>query len=373
MIDIINNTVIIIISYFSRKMGPKKRGFNRRRTRRFMNDELDYHNDYEECLENQRSVFENFQYLSHNEKIKVEEKFSKPRNDMQTKYVKELNNRRNKIVMATGPAGTGKTLFGTEYGIRHFLMGHYDKIIFTRPAVSADEDLGYLPGTLEDKMAPWVRPIYDILHNFISPKEVTELLENKSIEIAPLAYMRGRTFKNTWIVADECQNTTPNQFKMLLTRIGENSRMVITGDLDQHDRMDEINGLADFLDKYRRNRSHSISSIEFDKEHVEREDVIKDVLSIYDDTHCDYYDDAQCEYSYDEKTPSLISISPDSNVSVLDNIMERNNNSSSIIIEDDVEILECDNTINNSIPGSSFLNLGMSIYNKSHNCDDLDI
>lgn len=346
-------------------MRSKKQGFNRRRTRRFMNDELDYHNDNEECLENQRSVFENFQYLSHNEKIKVEEKFSKPRNDMQIKYVKELNNRRNKIVMATGPAGTGKTLFGTEYGIRHFLMGHYDKIIFTRPAVSADEDLGYLPGTLEEKMAPWVRPIYDILHNFITPKEVTELLENKMIEIAPLAYMRGRTFKNTWIVADECQNTTPNQFKMLLTRIGENSRMVITGDLDQHDRMDEVNGLADFLYKYQRNRSNSISSVEFDKDHVEREDVIKDVLSIYDDTQCDY----NCN---DEKTPSLISISPNSNESMLDNIMEQKYNSIDTEEHDEIIIKDDDNS-NDSIPTSSFLNLGMSIFNKSLDVDDSDI
>jgi phosphate starvation-inducible PhoH-like protein len=350
-------------------MGPKKRGFNRRRTRRFMNDELAFHNEIEECFENQRSVFENFQYLSQTEKIKVDEKFSKPRNDMQTKYVKELNNRRNKIVMATGPAGTGKTLFGTEYGIRHFLMGQYEKIIFTRPAVSADEDLGYLPGTLEEKMAPWVRPIYDILHNFITPKEITELLENKTIEIAPLAYMRGRTFKNTWIVADECQNTTPNQFKMLLTRIGENSRMVITGDLDQHDRMDEINGLADFLDKYRRNRSNSISCIEFDKQHVEREDVIKDVLSIYDDTNCD---DTNCDYNYDdtklddEKTPSLISISPDSNVSVLDNIMERRSCSIDIDEENDVddETNEDDNNSNINIPITSYINLGNYMYNQ---------
>ena len=353
-------------------MGPKKRGFNRRRTRRFINDELTYHNEYDECFENQRSVFENFQYLSQNEKIKVEEKFSKPRNDKQTKYVNELNNRRNKIVIATGPAGTGKTLFGTEYGIRHFLMGHFDKIIFTRPAVSADEDLGYLPGTLEEKMAPWVRPIYDILYNFISPNEVTELLENKTIEIAPLAYMRGRTFKNTWIVADECQNTTPNQFKMLLTRIGENSRMVITGDLDQHDRMDEINGLADFLDKYHRNRSNSISSIEFNKEHVEREDVIKDVLSIYDDTNCHFnYDDTNYDIRCDdEKTPSLISISPDSNESVLDDVMERKN---SIVDDekDDIETIECDN-INNSIPNSSFFNVGMSLYNRQTG-NDLDI
>lgn len=264
-------------------MGPKKRGFNRRRTRRFMNDELAYHNEYEECLEDQRSVFENFQYLSQNEKVKMEEKFSKPRNDMQTKYVKELNNRRNKIVMATGPAGTGKTLFGTEYGIRHFLMGHYEKIIFTRPAVSADEDLGYLPGTLEEKMAPWVRPIYDILHNFISPKEVTELLENKTIEIAPLAYMRGRTFKNSWILADEMQNATPSQMKMLLTRIGENSRIVVTGDLAQHDRGFEQNGLKNFIALLTKKRSKLIDYVEFSREDVERHPAVSEVLDIYGD------------------------------------------------------------------------------------------
>ena len=335
-------------------MGPKKRGFNRRRTRRFMNDELAYHFECEESLENQRSVFENFQYLSQTEKIKIEEKFAKPRNEMQFKYVKELNNRINKIVIATGPAGTGKTLFGTEYGIRHFLMGHYDKIIFTRPAVSADEDLGYLPGTLEEKMAPWVRPIYDILYNFMSPKEITELLENKSIEIAPLAYMRGRTFKNTWIVADECQNTTPNQFKMLLTRIGENSRMVITGDLDQHDRMDEINGLADFLDKYTRNRSNSISCIEFGKDHIERENVIKDVLSIYDNTHCNIYNENNNDDNYEE-TANLISISPDSIEPVLDDIIHKKTC--------DCSNYSLDYNNNNNIPKSSYLNLGLSIYN----------
>ena len=126
-----------------------------------------------------------------------------------------------------------------------------------------------------------MRPIYDILYKFISPTEVTAMLTEKTIEIAPMAYMRGRTFKNTWIVADECQNTNINQFKMLLTRLGENSRMVITGDLDQHDRHGEINGLADFLDKFKGCRSSSISSIEFNKGDIEREEVIKEVLDIY--------------------------------------------------------------------------------------------
>jgi phosphate starvation-inducible PhoH-like protein len=130
-------------------------------------------------------------------------------------------------------------------------------------------------------MAPWVRPIYDILYNFISPKEVTALMEDKIIEIAPLGYMRGRTFKNAWIVADEMQNSTIAQMKMLMTRLGENSRLVITGDLEQYDRDNEINGLDDFLNKFRGKRSSSISSFEFQRGDIQREDVVKEVLDIY--------------------------------------------------------------------------------------------
>lgn len=257
-----------------------KRGNSRRYHNRIIGEELAHHIETKDEVST-KSVLENYQYMSQKERTKIDSKFAKPKNESQARYMRALNKTHNKIIIATGPAGTGKTLIGTEYGIREFLTGNYEKLIFTRPAVSADEDLGYLPGTLEDKMAPWVRPIYDILYKFISPTEVTAMLTEKIIEIAPMAYMRGRTFKNTWIVADECQNTNVNQFKMLLTRLGENSRMVITGDLDQHDRHDEINGLADFLDKFKGCRSSSISSIEFNKGDIEREEVIKEVLDIY--------------------------------------------------------------------------------------------
>ena len=165
--------------------------------------------------------------------------------------------------------------------MRQFLTGHVDKLIFTRPSVSVDEDLGYLPGTLEDKMAPWIRPIYDILYTFMTPAEVTSLIEEKLIEIAPLGYMRGRTFKNAWIVADEMQNSTISQMKMLLTRLGENSQIVVTGDLEQFDRVDRYNGLDDFLSKLKGKRSDSISSFEFDREDIQREEVVKEVLEIY--------------------------------------------------------------------------------------------
>lgn len=234
-----------------------------------------------------RKFYENIENLSAKERHRFEQKFTVPKNPHQAEYVAALRNRQKKIVVCTGPAGTGKTLFATEHGVRQFLTGQVEKLIFTRPSVSVDEDLGYLPGTLEDKMAPWIRPIYDILYAFLSPSEVTVLLEEKQIEIAPLGYMRGRTFKNAWIVADEMQNSTISQMKMLLTRLGDNSKIVVTGDLEQFDRVDKvanidaINGLDDFLSKLRGKRSDSISSFEFDREDIQREEVVKEVLEIY--------------------------------------------------------------------------------------------
>ena len=239
--------------------------------------------EYEELEErNLKQQYRNYHHLSNNEKQKLDNLFTKPKNRSQVDYTNVLNNKNKKIIVATGPAGTGKTLFATEFGIKNYLNGTCEKIIFTRPSVSVDEDLGYLPGTIEEKMAPWVRPIYDILHNFISPKEVTTLVEEKEIEISPLGFMRGRTFKNTWIIADEMQNCTMSQMKMLLTRLGENSRIIITGDLDQHDRHGETNGLEDFLNKFKGKRSSSITSIEFQSDDIQREEVVKEVLDIYD-------------------------------------------------------------------------------------------
>lgn len=225
--------------------------------------------------------YENLRYMSPSEKSKFESRFSKPKNRNQEQYENMLKNKNKKIIVATGPAGTGKTMFGTEYGVKNFLIGKYEKLIFTRPSVSVDEDLGYLPGTLEEKMAPWVRPIYDILHQFLTPKEIAAYMEEKSIEIAPLGYMRGRTFKNAWLIADEMQNSTVAQMKMLMTRLGENSRLIITGDLEQYDKPETINGLEDFLDKFKGKRSSSITSLEFDKTDIQREDVVKEVLEIY--------------------------------------------------------------------------------------------
>lgn len=260
-----------------RRRGRKSKKMNEKEIFYEFQEEI----ENEKSLQKQKKMYENFQYLSFNEKKRLEEKFTEPKNSSQDEYVKMLKIKQKKIIVATGPAGTGKTLFATEFGMKNFLMNNVEKIIFTRPSVSVDEDLGYLPGTLEEKMAPWVRPIYDIIYRFINPKEVTQLVEDKVIEISPLGYMRGRTFKNAWIIADEMQNSTVAQMKMLLTRLGENSRLIITGDLEQHDRKNEKNGLEDFLEKFKGKRSSSITNIMFDKEDIQREEVVKEVLDIY--------------------------------------------------------------------------------------------
>ena len=188
-----------------------------------------------------------------------------------------------KGVLMVGPPGTGKTLLGVLASIRALQEGTVDKIVVTRPAISVDEQHGFLPGTLEEKMAPWTRPIFDIFEEYFNKKQIDKMLDDGIIEIAPLAYMRGRTFKNAFIVADEMQNATISQMKMLLTRIGDGSRIVVTGDLAQHDRGYEQNGLKDFLKKLAKSQSKMIGITEFQRQHVERHAAVSEVLKIYGD------------------------------------------------------------------------------------------
>ena len=273
---------------------PKRKG---RKTKKQLEREimLEYEKEKKEDESMLNKSYNMMQHLSSKEKKNFEDKFTKPKNNSQKGYHNLLNQKSKKIVVATGPAGTGKTLLATEMGVKNFLLGNCEKLIFTRPSVSVDEDLGYLPGTLEEKMAPWVRPIYDILYNFLTQKEITALLEEKTLEIAPLGYMRGRTFKNSWIIADEMQNSTISQMKMLCTRLGEGTRLVITGDLDQFDRIEEKNGLEDFLQKFRGRRSSSISSVEFEKSDIQREEVVKEILDIYGGDVPIYYNSSESD------------------------------------------------------------------------------
>ncbi len=206
-----------------------------------------------------------------------------PRNKNQETYMLKLLDPRKDIVFGIGPAGTGKTLLAVQVAIKNFKDGLVDKIVITRPAVSVDEDLGFLPGTMEDKMAPWTRPIFDVFKEYYSPREVEGMIQEGIVEIAPLSYMRGRTFKNAFIVADEMQNATPSQMKMLLTRIGEKSYMVVTGDLHQADRASD-NGLLEFVKKLEGYRETScIDIVRFQHSDIERHKAVSEVLDIYGD------------------------------------------------------------------------------------------
>lgn len=204
-----------------------------------------------------------------------------PKNLAQETYIDALEDSNTDIVFAIGSAGTGKTMLGTLAAINKLQKGEINKIIITRPAISVDEQHGFLPGTLVDKMQPWVLPILDYFYQYYSKKEVLNLIEHNVLEISPLAYMRGRTFPEAFIIADEFQNSTANQMKMLLTRIGYNSKIVVTGDLTQHDRGYNENGLLDFINRLSQNPHSKMALIKFSDKDIERHPIIEDILKLY--------------------------------------------------------------------------------------------
>ncbi len=165
--------------------------------------------------------------------IKTRKKLVEPRTEAQKAYVQSLFEK--ELAFGIGPAGTGKTYLAVAVGVSMFIEGHVDKIILSRPAVEAGEKLGYLPGDMKDKVDPYMQPLYDALNDFLPGKQLAKLMEDKKIEIAPLAFMRGRTLSRAFVVLDEAQNATTMQMKMFLTRLGEGSRMVVTGDRTQID------------------------------------------------------------------------------------------------------------------------------------------
>ena len=208
-----------------------------------------------------------------------------PRNLNQETYIEKLLNPGNVIVFGIGPAGTGKTMLAVLAAIKEYKEGTVDRIVVTRPAVGVDDEKhGFLPGDLNSKMEPWTRPIFDVIQEYYSPNEVKKMLEEGVIEISPLAFMRGRTFKKSYIIADEMQNATPNQMKMLLTRIGDDSRMVVTGDVQQTDRREAQNGLIDFGRLFEQfANSQFIRMVNFTHGDIERHPAVSEVLSIYGD------------------------------------------------------------------------------------------
>jgi phosphate starvation-inducible PhoH-like protein len=193
-----------------------------------------------------KRLFSLILYSTYSVKIRSK-KIYVPKTDNQIDYVKSLYNKNIDLLYCIGPAGTGKTLFACKYAIEEIDSNHYNKIIITRPTIPIEEDMGFLPGNIKEKMYPWTIPIFDIFEEYYSKKEINKKISDNIVEIAPLGFMQGRTFKNSIIIADEMQNSTPNQMFMLLTRIGENSKMIITGDLMQT--KNEKNGLNDIIQK----------------------------------------------------------------------------------------------------------------------------
>lgn len=205
-----------------------------------------------------------------------------PKTLNQENFYLTLNDPDQDIVIATGPAGTGKTYLAMQMAVRSLQNNHCQRIILTRPAVGVDDEQhGFLPGNLVSKMEPWTRPLLDVLREYYRPQDIMAMIEDQIIEISPLAYMRGRTFSNAWIIADEMQNSTPNQMKMLLSRIGKNSKIVVTGDIEQTDRSCRDNGLLDITDRLKNNSVKGIAVCEFAAQDIQRHPIIGEVLRIY--------------------------------------------------------------------------------------------
>ena len=207
----------------------------------------------------------------------------KPKTENQQEYVNCLNHPDVSVVFGIGPAGCGKTLFACLQAIQELKQGAIQKIVLTRPIVPVeDEEIGFLPGNLVNKMDPWTRPIFDIFLEYYTQKDLDGMIQAGVIEIAPLAFMRGRTFKRCFIIADEMQNSTPNQMLMLTTRIGDGSKMVVTGDLKQSDRTVE-NGLFDVMLKLRKwgCAYDEIKMIEMNEEDIRRSVVVSRMIELY--------------------------------------------------------------------------------------------
>lgn len=190
-----------------------------------------------------------------------------PQTHQQCVYLRSIQSPKP-ILIATGPAGSGKTMLACQEAMRYLNKRTYERVVFTRPTVAADENLGYLPGDIHDKMEPWSLPLLENCH--MTPR----------VSIEPLGFMRGRTFNNTFIIADEMQNSTPSQMKMLLTRLGKNTKIVVLGDDDQSD-IDGLNGLTDIMNRVDGLQFDYLDYVSMGEEDVRRHPAVNEILSVY--------------------------------------------------------------------------------------------
>ncbi len=203
----------------------------------------------------------------------------KPRTAHQKEYIQQMLT--HDLTFAIGPAGTGKTYLAVGLALHLLFIGRVKKVVLTRPVVEAGENLGFLPGTLEEKIDPYLRPLFDAIKEMLSADELKFYIESQSIELAPLAYMRGRTLTNSFIILDEAQNTTTMQMKMFLTRLGENSKMVVTGDITQIDLpYGRESGLKQAQELFQ--KLEGIKFSYFDRADVVRHGLVKKILEIYE-------------------------------------------------------------------------------------------
>ena len=205
-----------------------------------------------------------------------------PKSVNQEKYILALLNDNVDIVVVGGPAGTGKTYLAMQAAIKALKARECDRIILTRPAVGVDDEKhGFLPGDLNAKMEPWTRPLLDVLREYYTAKEIAYMLEEQIVEIAPLAFCRGRNFKHSYVILDEAQNATPSQLKMIMTRIGVGSKIVITGDIEQADRKTADNGLLDLQNRLGKGVIPGLELCNFELKDVQRHKIIEHVLRLY--------------------------------------------------------------------------------------------
>ena len=198
-----------------------------------------------------------------------------PKTVGQEKYLKAIHGQKP-ILVATGPAGSGKTMVACQYAAEKIKTRESSKLILTRPIVGADENIGYLPGDADTKMAPWTQPMIDVFEEHLTRNQLAGY-----VKIEPLGFMRGRTFNNSIIIADEMQNSTQNQMKMLITRIGENSKMIVMGDLNQTDLLDQRNGLVDLIERLGDDEYEYIDRIVLSDDDILRSPAVAEILRIY--------------------------------------------------------------------------------------------
>jgi phosphate starvation-inducible PhoH-like protein len=205
-----------------------------------------------------------------------------PKTINQEHYILALQDSATDVVIAGGPAGTGKTYLATLAAIQAYRNKEVGRIVICRPAVSIEgEQHGFLPGDLTAKLAPWVRPVLDVLREFYAVKEIEHMIAEEIIEFAPLGMIRGRTFKDTFLILDECQNASPMQLKSLLTRIGQGSKFVLNGDQEQTDRVAIDNGLMDLVHRLSKHPIRGVEVCEFTVKDVQRHRLIGEVLNLY--------------------------------------------------------------------------------------------